>query len=136
MLSILRKRLDRIDYDRILGIESRGFLIGQALALEVEKPFVPLRKKGKLPGDIFRVEYSLEYGQDMLEVQKDALPRGSKCLIVDDLIATGGSMEAAMKLVHQSDCIVAGFACIIELKSLNARALKLGNHDVITLFQY
>lgn len=135
MFDILKRRLENIRYDCILGIESRGFLIGQSLALKVEKPFVPIRKKGKLPGDVYQVQYELEYGSDVLEVQKHSLLSDNRYLIVDDLIATGGSMEAAKKLVLLGGCQIAGFAGIIELKALKGRD-KLGSHPIITLFEY
>ena len=135
MIELLFERTSEIEYDRILGIESRGFLIGPLLAQRAARAFVPIRKKGKLPGDVYSAEYELEYGRDVLEVQKNALPKNSKCLIVDDLIATGGSMAATKKLVTLSGSQVAGFTCVIELSALEGRK-KLGDCPLISLFSY
>lgn len=135
MIEILCKRLNGVVYDRVLGIESRGFLLGPLIAQHKSCSFVPLRKRGKLPGQLISAEYELEYGHDVIEVQKDALPSNSKCLIVDDLIATGGTMEAAKKLVQSSGAQIAAFACIIELKALEGRK-KIDGYPVEVLFQY
>lgn len=135
MLDVLCNRLKAHSFDRVLGIESRGFLIGPLIALRLNLPFSPIRKKGKLPGELHSVDYELEYGTDTLQVQKHSLPRDSKCLVVDDLIATGGSLHASERLVEMSGSMVAAFVVIIELKALQGRN-KLGNVPVITLFSY
>lgn len=96
---------------------------------------MPVRKKGKLPGKVLSVDYDLEYGSDTLEIQADCLPSVSRCLIVDDLIATGGSLNATMKLVEQGGAIVAGCAVLIELEKLGGRK-KLGDAPLITLYTY
>lgn len=135
MIETLANQVRGLNFDIILGIESRGFLIGPLLARELKVPFGPVRKKGKLPGELYSVDYELEYGHDALQVQKNCLPKSSKCLIVDDLIATGGSLLAAKKLVEMSGSTVAAFVVIIELKSLHGKD-KLGNCPLISLFSY
>ena len=107
---------------QIVGIESRGFLFGVPLALELALPFVPARKKGKLPGELYSQEYSLEYGTDIVQMQKESLPAGSKSIIVDDVIATGGTAAAVGKIVEGSKGELAGFCFLIELGFLPGRA--------------
>lgn len=124
-----------LKFDKILGIESRGFLIGPALAIKLKLPFMPIRKKGKLPGELYSVQYELEYGHDVLEVQKNGLPSGSQCLIVDDLIATGGTMVASKRLVEMSGSKVAACLVVIELKALNGSE-QLGRTPLVSLFSY
>jgi len=135
MILVLCSKLENIQFNRILGIESRGFLIGPLLAQRLKLPFSPIRKKGKLPGELYTVEYELEYGKDVLEVQKHSLPDDSKCLIVDDLMATGGSLLAAKKLVELAGSKVAAYAVVIELKSLKG-ASRLCGSPIISLFAY
>lgn len=135
MLAVLCNRLSKHNFDRVLGIESRGFLIGPLVAQKLNLPFSPVRKKGKLPGELHSVDYELEYGKDTLQVQKNSLPNNSRCLVVDDLIATGGSLHATEKLVEMSGSTVAAFVVIIELKALQGRK-KLCDAPVITLFSY
>lgn len=135
LVSLLAKRVQHLDIDRILGIESRGFLIGPILAAKLKLPFGPIRKKGKLPGDLYSIEYELEYGRDVLQVQKDGLPKGSRCLLVDDLIATGGSLCASKDLINMSGSTVVACLVIIELADLNGRS-KLGPTETISLFSY
>lgn len=135
MLVVLCNRLKKHNFDRVLGIESRGFLIGPLIARKLNLPFSPIRKKGKLPGELHSVDYELEYGKDTLQVQKHSLPENSRCLIVDDLIATGGSLHASESLVEMSGSKVTAFVVIIELGALQGRK-KLGDAPVITLFSY
>lgn len=135
LLEVLANRVKCIEFDRVLGIESRGFLIGPLLAQKLKVPFGPIRKKGKLPGDLYSVEYELEYGHDILQVQKNGLPKNSKCLIVDDLIATGGSLQAAKKLVEMGGSHVAAYVVVIELEFLEGKN-KLGGAPLISLFTY
>lgn len=135
LIQVLYNKVKVVEFDRVLGIESRGFLLGPLLAQKLQLPFGPIRKKGKLPGELYSVEYELEYGKDVLEVQTNAVPKDSKCLIVDDLIATGGSLQASKKLVEQSGSKVAAYAVVIELKALAGRD-KLGGSPLITLFSY
>jgi adenine phosphoribosyltransferase len=107
--------------DKIAGIESRGFIIGAALAHELRLGFVPIRKKGKLPAENFGQDYELEYGSDRLEIHRDAIERGERVLLVDDLIATGGTAEAALRLIGIAGGSVVGCAFVIELPDLGGR---------------
>ena len=121
--------------DYIVGIESRGFIFAMPVAHQLERGFVPIRKAGKLPRAVHGVEYSLEYGQDRLEVHQDAFSAGAKVLIVDDLLATGGTASAAAKLVEKAGASVAGFSFVIELEGLAGRR-NLPEVPVISLVQY
>ncbi len=107
--------------DKLLGIESRGFLVAAPLALRLGVGFVMVRKRGKLPGATVRHEYALEYGTDVIEVQADALAAGDRVVILDDLLATGGTLAAAVALARGQGAEVAGAACIVELTFLDAR---------------
>ena len=111
---------DRLTPDYIVGIESRGFIIGTALATRQRMGFIPIRKKGKLPGKVIGVDYTLEYGKDRLEIQSDIL-KNQKVLLVDDLLATGGTINAASKLISRVGGRLVGCAFVIELLGLNAR---------------
>jgi adenine phosphoribosyltransferase len=108
--------------DLLVGIESRGFLVAAPLAYALGSGFAMVRKKGKLPGKTVRFTYDLEYGSDTIEIQEDAISPGQRVIVVDDLIATGGTTEAAIKLVTQQGGAVVGAACIIELSFLNGRS--------------
>ena len=108
--------------DAVAGIEARGFVFGAALARELGAGFVPLRKPGKLPGRLHEVAYALEYGHDRLQVQADALPTGARVLLVDDVLATGGTLAAAATLLQALDVELAGGAVLIELDALAGRA--------------
>jgi adenine phosphoribosyltransferase len=121
--------------DVIAGVESRGFIFGGALAARLNASFVPLRKPGKLPGDIDRVSYDLEYGSASLEIQTDSIESGAKVVIVDDLLATGGTALAAQELVRRQGGYIAAFAFVIELDFLGGRARLLPAH-VISLLRY
>lgn len=121
--------------DAILGIESRGFIFGAALANELELPLHLVRKHGKLPRETVSVEYELEYGVDHLEVHSDAIMRDKRYLIVDDVVATGGTAEASAKLVEQQGGIVAAFAFVIELSFLPGRD-KLSGWPVESLIRF
>ena len=121
--------------DYVLGMESRGFIIGTPLAYQLEAGFIPVRKPGKLPGAVHSVEYELEYGTDRLEMHQDALHPGSRVLIVDDLIATGGTAAATAKLVQQTGCELVGFGFIIELRDLGGRQ-QLPDVPIVTLIEY
>ena len=115
-----------MDIDVVVGIDSRGFIIGGALAYLLGKGFVPVRKKGKLPAATEREEYALEYGTDTIEIHKDAIEKGQKVLIVDDLIATGGTALAAAKLVKKLHGEVVELAFIVDLPDIGGRQ-KLEN---------
>jgi adenine phosphoribosyltransferase len=121
--------------DVILGAEARGFIIAGALAYKLGCGFVPARKPGKLPWEVCSAEYELEYGMDSLEMHSDAIHSGDKVLIVDDVMATGGTAAAKVKLVEQLGGEVAGIAFLIELTFLNGRE-KLKGYDVYSLMQY
>ncbi|MEM9359393.1 MAG: adenine phosphoribosyltransferase [Pseudomonadota bacterium] len=108
--------------DAVAGIEARGFILGGAVADRLGCGFIPVRKKGKLPHDTVGQDYKLEYGTDTIEVHKDAISRGQRILIVDDLIATGGTAEAAIKLVQKLEGIVVGAAFVIDLPEIGGRA--------------
>jgi adenine phosphoribosyltransferase len=122
-----------IDY--VAAVEARGFIFGSAVAERLKAGFVPIRKKGKLPFETQRVTYDLEYGTDTLEVHVDAVRKGSKVLLVDDLLATGGTMQAACRLIEQIGGTVAGICFLIELKDLGGRA-KLGGYRVRSVIAY
>ena len=121
--------------DQIVGIESRGFIFSPVLAYHMEAGFVPVRKKGKLPAAKETVSYSLEYGEDTLEVHRDAIGKGTQVLIVDDLLATGGTAEAVIRLVEKLGGTVVGLAFLVELKFLKGRE-RLKNYQIHSLIQY
>ena len=121
VVSEFKSICDDLEPDLIVGIESRGFIIGSALATSQGIGFAPIRKAGKLPGKVSGVEYELEYGTDRLEIQVDAFNRQQKVLIVDDLLATGGTANAARELVARTTSTLTGFAFVVELASLNGR---------------
>lgn len=123
------------DFDLIAGPEARGFIIGAPLAFELGKGFIPARKKGKLPGETIKAEYKLEYGTDILEMHKDAILEGQKVLVVDDLLATGGTIFTTIELVEKLGGKVVGVAFLIELTELNGRE-NLKGYDVFSLIQY
>ena len=123
----------RVDY--IVGIESRGFIFGMPLAYKLGVGFAPVRKPGKLPAAVHAASYALEYGSDILELHQDAFPTGSRVLIIDDLIATGGTAAATAELIEQTGCTVAGFGFLIELVGLGGRA-KLPDVPITVLLQY
>lgn len=119
----------------VIGIESRGFIFGAPVALALGAGFVPIRKPGKLPRAVMREEYALEYGTDVLEMHADALPAGARVLIVDDVLATGGTAVAALQLVQQLNADVAGYAFLIELTALGGRQ-RLGGARAQSLVAY
>ena len=121
--------------DTIVSIESRGFLFAAPLAYRMGKPLIPVRKKGKLPYNTHSVTYDLEYGTDTVEVHTDAISHGQRILILDDLLATGGTMAAAAELVEQTGGNVAALTVLIELTELNGRD-RLPGYEVISLIQY
>ena len=131
----LRNAVAGIPCDMILGIEARGFMFAPTVAYALRKGFVPVRKPGKLPHRTTRVEYALEYGKDALEIHSDAIAPGQRIMIVDDVLATGGTAAAVGRLVEGLGGIVAGFAFVIELDFLGGRS-KLGTHVVSSLIHY
>ncbi|MDR3735840.1 MAG: adenine phosphoribosyltransferase [Acidobacteriaceae bacterium] len=121
--------------DLVLGIEARGFIFGPALAYRLNAGFVPVRKPKKLPAPTARVSYDLEYGTDAVEIHLDAIEPGQRVIIVDDLLATGGTMQATVKLVQQLGGHIAGLAFVVELDFLKGRA-KFAEYDVFSLLHY
>ena len=124
-----------IQADYVLGIEARGFIFAPALAYNLNAGFIPIRKPGKLPAETEAVTYDLEYGTDTLEIHKGAFPEGSRVIIADDLLATGGTAKAAAELVEKVGGVVAGFTFVVELEFLSGRN-KLDGYDVFSLIQY
>src|SRR6266513_1864846 len=123
------------DIDLVLGMEARGFIFGPALAYRLNAGFVPVRKPGKLPAATVRFEYALEYGQNTLEVHKDAIQKGQRVIIVDDLLATGGTAEATAKLASSLGAEIAGLGFVVELDFLNPHK-KLTQYDIFSLLHY
>ena len=121
--------------DAIVAIESRGLIVGSALAYELGVGVVPVRKKGKLPHKTYRASYTLEYGQDTLEIHQDGIRKGDRVLLVDDLLATGGTMEATIQLIEQCGGQIVELAFLIELRALKGRE-RLSPHPIISLIQY
>ncbi|XP_011503381.1 PREDICTED: adenine phosphoribosyltransferase [Ceratosolen solmsi marchali] len=119
---LLVEHVALLDIDIIVGLDSKGFLLGPIISLGLAKPFIPIRKKGKLPGKVFRQNYTLEYGEDTFEIQTDAVQGKKKALIVDDLIATGGTMSAAEKLLKELGVVTVECLVIIELTSFKGRS--------------
>ncbi len=126
---------EKVDAQAVAGIESRGFIFGAPIALRLSVPFVPIRKPGKLPYTTVREEYELEYGSGAIEMHTDALSSGSRVLIVDDLLATGGTAAAAVRLVERVNGQVCGLAFVIELAFLHGRQMLKGR-EVLTLVRY
>jgi adenine phosphoribosyltransferase len=134
-LTQLLSSLKEVNIDKVVGVESRGFIFGAMLANELKAGFVPIRKPGKLPAEKESQTYQLEYGLDKIEIHKDAINKGDKVLIHDDLLATGGTAEAACKLVEKLGGKVVQISFIIELAFLNGRE-KLRNYNVNSLITY
>ena len=126
---------EKKEVDLIVGPEARGFIIGCPVAYEMEVGFIPVRKPGKLPREVIEMDYGLEYGENVLTLHKDAVKEGQRVLITDDLLATGGTIEATIKLVESLGGIVVGCAFLIELAYLNGMS-KLKGYDVLTLMTY
>lgn len=126
-----------LDIDKVVGLEARGFILGGAIAHQLGKGFIPIRKKGKLPGKTIEQSYTLEYGEAIMEVHDDALKAGEKVLMVDDLLATGGTAEAGIKLIERMGAQVTGCAFVIDLPDLGGRArLEKMNMDVHALCSF
>ena len=134
-LEAFYKMFDKVEFDVVVGLEARGFLFGVSVAEHFHKPFVPVCKKGKLPRETVEVSYDLEYGQATMEIHKDAIKPGQRVLIVDDLLATGGTAKAAATLVEKLGGKVELFAFVIELFDLHGReALKDYRVETLTKF--
>ncbi len=134
-ITLFEEALSDTPFDVIAGIESRGFIFGAALALKLNKGFIPIRKPGKLPYKTFKEEYALEYGTDALEIHQDAVQKGQRVLLVDDLLATGGTALAAAKLIEKCGGQVANICFLIELTFLKGMQ-KLQGYPVKTLIQF
>lgn len=131
----LRKELDGVDYHVVAGAESRGFIFGVPVAYADHKAFVPIRKKGKLPAEVISQRYALEYGEAEIEIHKDAIKPGQRVVLIDDLIATGGTMEAMIRLVERLGGVVVKILFVLELKGLGGRA-RLKGYPVASLVSY
>lgn len=127
--------LDGVEFDMIAGLESRGFLFGMPIAYNLHKSFVPVRKKGKLPRETVEATYDLEYGSAVIEVHKEDIKPGMRVVLVDDLIATGGTLEAAAGLIEQLGAKVVKIICLMELKGLNGRK-RISKYPVETVISY
>jgi adenine phosphoribosyltransferase len=134
-IDILAEKCADLAPDYIVGMESRGFIFGTPLAYKMGVGFIPVRKPGKLPAAVHSIEYQLEYGTDCLEIHQDALQGGCRILVVDDLIATGGTAKATARLIQQTGCELVGFAFVIELKELQGRS-HLPDVPIVTLVEY
>lgn len=132
---LLYDRYKDIKIDKIVGIDARGFIFGSVLAYKLNVGFVPVRKKGKLPYKSISASYSLEYGEDVVEMHEDAIEKGEKVLIVDDLIATGGTISAAVELVEKLGGDILECAFVVELPDLKGRE-KINRHKVFALTEF
>ena len=131
----IRRMIKGLEYDSIVGPESRGFIFGVPVAYAEHKGFIPVRKKGKLPREVLSADYALEYGTATIEIHKDSIKPGQKVVIIDDLIATGGTIEAIIKLVEELGGVVVKICFIMELAGLNGRE-KLAGYDVESVITY
>jgi len=131
----MQRKLEDIQFDLIVGPESRGFIFGVPLAYNMHKPFIPVRKIGKLPCDTVKIEYALEYGKAAIEMHKDAIKKGQRVVIIDDLIATGGTIEAITKLIRELGGTVEKILFLIELEELGGRE-RLAEFNVESIVKY
>lgn len=134
-IDLMQEKLKDIEFDVVVGPESRGFIFGVPIAYNLHKPFIPIRKKGKLPCETVSIRYELEYGTAELEIHKDAIRPGQRVVIIDDLIATGGTNEAMVKLVEGLGGKVVKTVFLMELAGLNGRE-KLKGYDVESVIAY
>lgn len=135
VIDLIVVHFGRGNVDKVCGIEARGFIVGSPVAYHFGAGFVPIRKKGKLPWRSESQSYALEYGEETLEIHQDAIAPGERVLIVDDVLATGGTAAAAAELVHRLGGKVQGIACVIELGSLGGRS-RLAGYDFYSLIHY
>ena len=131
----MQAKLTGVEFDTIAGLESRGFLFGMPIAYNLGKPFIPVRKKGKLPRETVSASYELEYGTAEIEVHKDDVKPGMRVVLIDDLIATGGTLCAAAQLFEQLGASIAKIVCLLELKGLDGRS-RLEGYPVDTVIAY
>ena len=134
-IDLMQEKLKDVDFDVIVGPESRGFIFGVPIAYNLHKPFIPIRKKGKLPCETVSIRYELEYGTAEIEMHRDAIKPGQKVVIIDDLIATGGTIEAITKLVEGLGGEVVKICFLMELAGLKGRE-KLKKYDVASVIRY
>lgn len=134
-IDLIQEKLSGLDFDLIAGTESRGFIFGVPVAYNMKKPFIPVRKKGKLPCETVSKEYALEYGTASIEIHKDAILPGQKVVLIDDLIATGGTIEAAIELIEELGGEVVKVVFLMELAGLKGRE-KLKGYDVESVICY
>ena len=134
-IDLVQEKIKDLEFDVVVGPESRGFIFGVPIAYNLHKPFVPVRKKGKLPCETISVEYELEYGTATIEIHKDAIKPGQKVVIVDDLMATGGTIEAIVKLIGQLGGEVVGSVFLMELAGLEGRK-KLEGQNIQSVIVY
>ena len=134
-IDLMQEKLEGLDFDVVVGPESRGFIFGVPIAYNLHKPFIPIRKKGKLPCETVSVEYELEYGTATIEMHKDAIKPGQKVVIIDDLIATGGTNEAMVKMIESLGGEVVKAVFLMELAGLKGRE-QLSQYDVSSLIIY
>lgn len=134
-IDLMQEKLAGLDFDVVAGTESRGFIFGVPIAYNLHKPFVPVRKKGKLPCETVSREYDLEYGTATIEMHKDSIKPGQKVVVIDDLIATGGTIEAAIKLIEELGGEVVKVVFLMELAGLEGRK-KLAGYDVESVICY
>ena len=137
ILNSFVEHIKPLEVDVLVGIESRGFLFGMLLANALKIPFVPIRKKGKLPGDVISQSYNLEYGSDVLEIQRESIAKGQRVLLHDDLLATGGTAVASAQLINTLEAEVVAFAFVVELQFLNGKQLlNQYSKQIISLVSY
>lgn len=134
-VEIMKKNLEDKNIDYIVGPEARGFVFGSAVAFAMGKGFIPIRKPGKLPGEVVKFEYSLEYGKDVLEISKGALKKGDRVAIVDDLLATGGTINACANLVESQGANIVSMQFLMELVSLKGRE-KNSKYSIDSVLEY
>lgn len=134
-IDLMQEKLADLDFDVVAGTESRGFIFGVPIAYNLNKPFVPVRKKGKLPCETISREYDLEYGTATIEMHRDSIKPGQKVVLIDDLIATGGTIEAAAKMIEELGGEVVKMVFLMELAGLNGRE-KLAGYDVESVICY
>ncbi|MFV0441642.1 MAG: adenine phosphoribosyltransferase [Lachnospirales bacterium] len=134
-IDLMAKELEGLEYDLILGPESRGFIFGMPLAYKEKKGFVPVRKAGKLPAEVYSKSYDLEYGAATIEIHKDALEGKKKVVIADDLLATGGTCKALVELCEEAGCEVVGLVFFIELEELGGRK-SLEKYNISSILKY
>lgn len=134
-VDLIQKELEGVEFDAVLGPESRGFIFGMPIAYNMKKGFIPVRKKGKLPAEVISREYALEYGTATIEIHKDAIYPGMKLVVIDDLMATGGTAKALVDLVQEAGAEVVKLVFLIELDDLKGRELLKGC-DISSVLHY